>query len=93
MEIFGNKTPIPHEGANAVSGLFVLSLLLRSSFLSQILFERKTRKTSLQRIDHRVIARLKHQTATVFLKYKRSRPPLTHNAFSIWRESQSVPWN
>jgi hypothetical protein len=47
---------------------FVLSLLLRTSFLSQILFERKTRKTSLQGIDRLVIAGRKHQAPTVFVK-------------------------
>jgi hypothetical protein len=48
---------------------FFLSLLLRLSFLSQIRFERKTRKTSLQSVDRRVIAGLEYQAATVFLKF------------------------
>jgi hypothetical protein len=46
----------------------VFSLLLRLSFLSQILFEGEIRKTSLQGIDAQVIARLKYQAATVLLK-------------------------
>jgi hypothetical protein len=43
--------------------------VLRFSFLGQILFEGKIRKTSLQGVDGRVIARFKHQAATIFLKY------------------------
>jgi hypothetical protein len=48
---------------------FVFSPLLRLSFVSQMLFERKMRKSSLQEIDRRVIAGLKHQASTVFLRY------------------------
>jgi hypothetical protein len=44
------------------------TLLLRWSFLSPILFERKTRKTSLQGVDRLVIAGRKHQAPTVFVK-------------------------
>jgi hypothetical protein len=50
-----------HRLSSSVSVLPGESLLLRSPFLSQILFQRKTRKASLQRIDGRVIAGLKHQ--------------------------------
>ena len=59
---------VSHCGEDEGSGLFVLSLLLRSSFLSQILFEIETRKTSLQGIDRLVIAGRKHQAPTVFVK-------------------------
>jgi len=59
---------VSHCGEDEGSGLFVLSVLLRSSFLSQILFEIETRKTSLQGIDRLVIAGRKHQAPTVFVK-------------------------
>jgi hypothetical protein len=47
---------------------FVFSPLLRLSLVSQMLFERKMRKSSLQGIDCRVIAGLKYHASTVLLR-------------------------